>query len=230
MPASVPRPQATSVLLAARSADLRAELRAAIEADAQLAVCGEAGDAAAAVGKAPRLRPDICLIDAELPGGGLGAVWEIAARLPHTKIVVLAPSLDRRDLLATLRAGAHGYLPRGMSRERLVHALRDVASGEAAIPRHLVAGLVDEFRDTAARRRPVQTKALGAQLTGREWQVVDLLLAGLGTAEIARRLVLSQATVRSHIASALKKAGVADREGLLRVFGGRRAAGGDGGR
>jgi DNA-binding NarL/FixJ family response regulator len=221
------RKAGVSVLLAVGRAKPRAELRAAVEADAGVAVVAEAGDAAAAVEQAARARPDLCLIESELPGGGLNAVWEIAARLAETRIVVLEGSPGRRGLLAALRAGAHGYLPLDVSRDRLPYVLRDVVDGDAAIPRDLVGPLVDEFRDVGPRRRRVQSAVADVRLTGREWQVVDLLLRGLGTSDIARRLVLSQATVRSHIASALKKVGAGDRDELRRVF---RAAGARGGR
>jgi DNA-binding NarL/FixJ family response regulator len=215
-----------SVLLAVGRERLRRELKTAIEADGGLAVGAEAGDAAAAIEQAIRVGPDLCVIEAELPGGGLGAVWEIAAQLGETRIVVLDDSPGRRSLLAVLRAGAHGYLPLDVNRDRLPHALRDVAEGDAAIPRDLVGRLVEEFRDVTPRRRPVQSATLDVRLTGREWQVVDLVLKGLGTSEIARRLVLSQATVRSHVASALKKVGARDREELRRVFGAAAARGG----
>jgi DNA-binding NarL/FixJ family response regulator len=207
-----------TVLLAVGRADLRSELGTAIELDAAFSVRAEAGDAASAVEQALRIRPRLCLLETDLPGGGLAAVWEIAAQLPETRSVVLDQAPDRRRLLAALRAGARGYLPLDVNRSRLPHALRDVAEGDVAIPRDLVGRLVEEFQDVAPRRRRVQSESLAVRLTGREWQVVDLLVKGLGTAEIAGRLHLSQATVRSHIASALKKLGAGDREELRRVF------------
>jgi DNA-binding NarL/FixJ family response regulator len=209
---------AITVLLAVAPVDERAELRSALETDPAFVVRGEAGDAAAAVEQALRIRPRVCLFDTDLPGGGLAAVWEIAAQLAETKSVVLDRTPGRRRLLAALRAGARGYLPLDVNRARLPHALRDVVEGDVAIPRDLVGRLVDEFHDVTPRRRRVQSDALSVRLTGREWQVVDLLVKGLGTAEIAGRLQLSPATVRSHIASALKKLGAGDREELRRVF------------
>jgi DNA-binding NarL/FixJ family response regulator len=206
------------VLLAVGRAELRAELRAAVELDRGFAVLGEAGDAAATVEQALRIRPRVCLLESDLPGGALAAVWEIAAQLAETRSVVLDRTPSRRRLLAALRAGARGYLPLEVNRARLPHALRDVVEGDVAIPRDLVGRLVEEFQDVAPRRRRVQSEALAVPLTGREWQVVDLLVKGLGTSEIAGRLQLSQATVRSHIASALKKLGAGDREELRRVF------------
>jgi DNA-binding NarL/FixJ family response regulator len=207
-----------AVLLAAAQADQRADLRTAIEREPWFAVRAEAGDAASAVEQALRVRPRLCVLETDLPGGGLAAVWEIAAQLAEARCVVLDGTPGRRRLLAALRAGARGYLPLDVSRTRLPHALRDVVEGDVAIPRDLVGRLVEEFQDVTPRRRRVQSDALSVRLTGREWQVVDLLVKGLGTAEIAGRLQLSQATVRSHIASALKKLGAGDREELRRVF------------
>ena len=207
-----------AVLLAVVEADQRTELRTAIEREPSFAVRAEAGDAAAAVQQALRVRPRLCLLETDLPGGGLAAVWEIGAQLAETKCVVLDRTPGRQRLLAALRAGARGYLPLDVNPTRLPHALRDVVHGDVAIPRDLVGRLVEEFQDVAPRRRRVQSDSLAVRLTGREWQVVDLLVKGLGTAEIAGRLHLSQATVRSHIASALKKLGAGDREELRRVF------------
>jgi DNA-binding NarL/FixJ family response regulator len=217
LPSGLPVTRIT-VLLAVGLPDQRADLRTALEADPSFAVRAEAADAAAAVEQALRIRPRVCLLETDLPGGGPAAVWEIAAQLPETKCVVLDRDPDRRRLLAALRAGARGYLPLDVNRARLPHALRDVVDGDVAIPRDLVGRLVEEFKDVAPRRRRVQSDNLAVRLTGREWQVVDLLVKDLGTAEIAGRLQLSQATVRSHIASALKKLGAGDREELRRVF------------
>jgi DNA-binding NarL/FixJ family response regulator len=207
-----------TVLLAVGGPDLRAEFRVAIELDPAFAVGAEAGDAAAVVEQALRIRPRLCLLESELPGGALAAVWEIAAQLTETRSVVLDRTPSRRRLLAAVRTGARGYLPLDVNRARLPHALRDVVEGDVAIPRDLVGRLVEEFQDVGPRRRRVQSEALAVPLTGREWQVVDLLVKGLSTAEIAGRLQLSQATIRSHIASALKKLGAGDREELRRVF------------
>jgi DNA-binding NarL/FixJ family response regulator len=207
-----------AVLLAVGRSDLRAELHAAIELDPAFAVRAEVSDAAAAVEQALRIRPRLCLLESDLPGGALAAVWEITAQLAETRSVVLDRTPSRRRLLAALRTGARGYLPLEVNRDRLPHALRDVVDGDVAIPRDFVGRLVDEFQDVAPRRRRVQSEALAVQLTGREWQVVDLLVKGFSTAEIAGRLQLSQATIRSHIASALKKLGAGDREELRRVF------------
>jgi DNA-binding NarL/FixJ family response regulator len=127
-------------------------------------------------------------------------------------------SRDPAHLLAALRAGATGYLLSDMNLARLPAALTDVMMGKPAIPRDLVSYLVDEVRDRSARHRVLLDSDDTPHLTSREWQVLDLLRLELSTAQIARRLVLSDATVRSHIASAMAKLGVPDRTALITLF------------
>ena len=161
----------------------------------------------------------MCLLDVRMPGGGVAAAWEISARLPDTKIVMLTVSRDDKDLFAALRAGASGYLLKDVAPDRLADALESVLSGESALPGSLVARLVAEFRYRGPRRRtPVSAEGTGAQLTSREWQVLELMRQGLTTAQIARRLVVSPATVRSHVAAILRKLRVPDREAALKLF------------
>ena len=209
------------VLIADDHAPTREDVRRALEADPRFEVVAEAADAFAAIEDAVRLRPDLCLLDVHMPGGGVAAAWEITGRLPQTKIVMLTVTDDQRTLLAALRAGASGYLLKDMDPTRLPHALDDVLRGEAAMPRSLVARLIDEYRDRDPRRRATVAGGPASQLTSREWQVLDLLRHGLPTSEIARRLVLSPVTVRTHVSSILRKLRVPDRESLLREYGER---------
>jgi DNA-binding NarL/FixJ family response regulator len=209
--------QTVSVLIADDHAPTREDVRMALEQDARFAVVAEAPDAFGAIEAAVRERPDLVLLDIHMPGGGVRATWEISARLPNAKIVMLTVSRDDRDLFAALQAGASGYLLKEMDPARLPHALADVLEGRAALPRALVARLIDQFRDRAPRRRAVVGGDLGdARLTSREWQVLDLMRQELPTSEIARRLVLSPVTVRTHVNSILKKFRAPDRETLLR--------------
>jgi DNA-binding NarL/FixJ family response regulator len=206
------------VLIADDHPPTRADIREALEEDGRFTVVAEANDAPGAVEAALRESPDLCILDVRMPGQGVAAAWEIGARLPDTKVVMLTVSADDLDLFAALRAGAAGYLLKGTDPARLPHALQDVLEGRAAMPRALVARLMDEFRDLGARRRSIVTSTGAPQLTSREWQVLDLLRQKLTTAEIARRLVVSQATVRTHVASILRKLEVPDRESAVRLF------------
>lgn len=204
------------VLLADDHAPTRVDVREVLEADPRFHVVAEAADAAGAVGQAVSERPDVCLLDVNMPGSGVGAAWEISARLPETKIVMLTVSREDQHLFSALRAGASGYLLKDMDRARLPHALSDVLEGKAALPRELTARLVDEFRDRSPRRRKALAEGPYATLTSREWQVLDLLRQELSTAEIARRLTLSPVTVRTHVNNILRKVRAPDREGLIR--------------
>jgi two-component system nitrate/nitrite response regulator NarL len=206
------------VLIADDHAPTRGDVREAIEQDGRLEVCAEVADAVAAVETAVRERPDLCILDVRMPGGGLAATWEITARLPETKVVMFTVSADDDDLFAALRAGASGYLLKDLSPARMIPALLEVLDGEAAIPRSLVSRLVATFQDPAPRRRALVGSRQTAGLTSREWQVLDLLRRGLSTAEIAERLFVSRATVRSHVAAVLRKLRVPDRESAIRLL------------
>ena len=103
------------VLIADDHAPTRDDVRRALEGDQRFDICASAADAAEAVQSAVRERPDVCLLDVRMPGSGLAAAWEIAARLPQAKIVMLTVSDEDTDLFAALRAGAHGYLLKTMN-------------------------------------------------------------------------------------------------------------------
>jgi DNA-binding NarL/FixJ family response regulator len=205
------------VLVADDHAPTREDVRAAVEADPRFTVVAVAADAADAIQAALRERPDLALLDMRMPGSGAAAAWEITARLPGTRAVMLTISRSDEDLFAALRAGASGYLLKDMPFEQLGDELAGVLDGRVALPSELVSRLVEEFRDSSPRRRAL----LGvndAQLTSREWQVLDYLRQGLATGEIARRLFVSPATVRSHVAAVLRKLRVPDREAAVRLF------------
>jgi DNA-binding NarL/FixJ family response regulator/signal transduction histidine kinase len=215
-----PLTEPVRVVIADDHAPTREDVRAALEDDPGFAVVGEAPDAFGAIDAALRERPDLCLLDIHMPGGGVRAAWEISARLPQATIVMLTVSSEDRDLFAALQAGASGYLVKDMDFMRLPHALADVLQGRAALPRALVARLIEQFRDPSARRRAVVANPAEARLTSREWQILDLMRQELPTIEIARRLVLSPITVRTHVNSILKKLRAPDRETLLRQLNG----------
>jgi DNA-binding NarL/FixJ family response regulator len=206
------------VLLADDHVPTRDDVRRALEADDRFVVCAEGGDAAAAIEGAVREGPDVCILDVHMPGGGVAAAWEISTRLPQTKIVMLTVSRDDTDLFASLRAGAAGYLLKDMDPAQLPDALGDVLNGEAALPPELVARVIDEFRDRSPRRRTVLARGGYETLTSREWQVLDLLRQELTTAAIARRLVVSPVTVRTHVNNILRKVRAESREALLQDF------------
>jgi DNA-binding NarL/FixJ family response regulator len=193
----------------------RVGVRIALERDG-FEICAEADDAATAVEAAQRERPDICLLDIQMPGSGIHAAEEIARKVPDAAIVMLTVSRSDRDLFDALRVGASGYLLKDTDPERLPLALRGVLDGEAALPRHLVALVIEEFRERG-RRRPLLKKR-GVVLTDREWEVLQLMSQGLTTFEIADRLFIEPVTVRTHVSAILKKLRVSSRKAALELL------------
>jgi DNA-binding NarL/FixJ family response regulator len=207
------------VLIADDHAPSRDDVRRALEHDERFGPCMSAADAAEAIQVAVRERPDVCLLDIRMPGSGLAAAWEISARLPGAKIVMLTVSEDDADLFAALQAGADGYLLKTMSLQRLPDALDGVSLGEAPMPPSLVARVLEHFHGREPRWRQVVTdNSAGGRLTSREWEVLELLSQGLSTSAIARRLVLSSSAVRVHIAAIVRKLGVPDRAAAIDLF------------
>jgi DNA-binding NarL/FixJ family response regulator len=210
-----PEPEARTVVIADDHPPTRAGVRYTLEA-AGMIVVAEASDAAAAVDAALRHQPDICLLDIHMPGSGIEAARQITRHLPDVRVVMLTVSRDDDDLFEALRAGASGYLLKDMDPDRIPHALYGVLSGEAALPRTLLTRVMDEFRGRGHRR--LLPGRRGADLSEREWEVLELLRDGASTSEIAQRLYVSPATVRSHVASILKKLRVPDRQAAVRLF------------
>jgi DNA-binding NarL/FixJ family response regulator len=195
---------------------VRMGTRMALE-EAGFEVCAEAADAAGAVDAALRERPDVCLLDVLMPGGGIEAAARIAAELPDTAIVMLTVSDEEDHLFDAIRAGASGYLLKDMDPDRLPAALAGVLAGEAAFPRRLMIRVIEEFSERQRRRVPLPAGGR-AELTGREWETLELLRAGNTTAATARRLGISEVTVRRHVSEAVRKLRVADRKAALELL------------
>ena len=187
-------------------------------AEAGFEVVAEASDGPSAVAAAERERPDLCLLDVHMPGGGIRAAGDILERLPETAVVMLTVSRNDEDLFDALRAGAAGYLLKDTDPERLPHALRGVLAGEAAVPRTLVSRVIDEFRTHGRRRRVPLPGRRGIELSSREWEVLDMLREGQTTADIARRLFVSPVTVRRHVSAILRKLDVPDRKAAVELM------------
>jgi DNA-binding NarL/FixJ family response regulator len=217
----MPELEHPSVLIADDDITHRHTVREALEAHG-FAVVGEASDAAAAIGAATRLRPDICLIEIELPLEGLAAVGRIAKASPETMVVVLSRSQDPEDVVTAFTRGASGYLLKEIGGERLASTLRSAYRGEPPLSRSLVPYLVDEIRRGSVRR--LTLPAGPVTLTPREWEVGELLREGRSTSDIAETLGVSPITVRRHVGLLLNKLGAKNREDavrLLRAYGRR---------
>lgn len=209
-------PDALRVLIADDHVPTLVGARDALERDGWK-VCAEAPDAHQAIELAREVRPDVCLLDISMPGNGIKAAGVISAENPDVAIVMLTASRDDRDLFDALRAGAIGYLLKDMDPDRLGPALRGVLSGEAALPRHLMARVLEEFRGRS-ERRVVLGRRRGPQLTSREFEVLEMLRQGLSTDDVAKRLFISTVTVRGYVASALKKLRAPDRATAFKML------------
>jgi DNA-binding NarL/FixJ family response regulator len=204
-----------TALLAGPHPVLRAGLATALRS-AGVDVVAEVETVAAAVEAAVRLRPGVCVLDESIRGGAIVATKRLTAAAPETLVVVLGTSADEASIVAAVRAGASGYLPRSTSASGLGRAVRAVLEGGAAIPRKGVTALVRELQAGGVRRRGVNGH--GIALTEREATVVELLRAGLSTREIADELDLSPVTVRRYLSAVARKVGVDGREALLRTL------------
>jgi DNA-binding NarL/FixJ family response regulator len=203
------------VLIADDHPPTRMGVRMALE-DAGMEIVAEVATGDAAVEAALRLEPDIALLDVQMPGSGIAAARSISVGAPDTAIVMLTVSRDDADLFQALAAGARGYLLKDTDPDRLAHALEGVVNGEAALPRALVMRLVEEFRvrdeSDSRRRGPL------AQLTPREWEILELLRNGLTTNQVAAQLFVTPVTVRSHVSAILRKLRVPDRAAAISLF------------
>ncbi len=189
-------------------------VRLALEEDGFI-VSAEEDTGPGAVAAALRDPPDVCLLDVDMPGGGIEAAAAIRSQLPETQVVMLSAAENDDDLFAALEVGASGYLLKEMNPARLGRALQGVLRGEAALPRALTARLIEEFR--ARARQTSFIRRSEKDLTSREWEVLDCLREGLSTRRIAKRLFITETTVRRHVGSILRKLDVPSREAALEV-------------
>ena len=181
-------------------------------------VVGEASDGAEAIEAAGRLRPDLILLDLSMPGmDGIQALPRLRDAAPECEVVVLTASGTEENLLAAIRAGAAGYLLKSEAPERIADFLRGVANGEAALSGAVARRLLDQVRLGGGRSSGVPD-SIASTLSAREVEVLLLLDEHLGTDEIAKRLFISEHTVRSHVKSLLRKLGVSSRREALETL------------
>ena len=188
---------------------VRHGLRLVLEHDGAIEVVAEAGDGAAAVQAVTRFRPDVSLLDIRMPGtDGIEAARRIVGdpQLGDVRVVMLTTFADDALLVGALRAGASGYLLKSMPPEEIRSAVRSAAEGRTSLAPTLVDRLVREY----AHHRVEPAPAL-QRLTGRETDVLREIASGLSNQEIGAKLFVSEGTVKSHVASILRKLGLRDR-------------------
>jgi DNA-binding NarL/FixJ family response regulator len=198
------------ILIADDQELVRTGLRLVLGTQPDLDVVGEAADGREAVHLATTLRPDVVLVDVRMPAmDGIEAVRRLAALEPRPRALMLT-TFDLDDhVFGALRAGAAGFLLKDASRERLIHAVRVVAAGDALLSPDLTRRLIEDF----ARRpdRIVVPEHRLTSLTPREREVLELVARGLSNLEVATRLRVGEATIKSHVSAVLAKLGLRDR-------------------
>jgi DNA-binding NarL/FixJ family response regulator len=196
---------------------VRRLVRDTLQAD-NMTVIAEATTGREAVELALYYRPDVVVMDYKMPEmDGIEATRRIHEQDSQIRIVLLTGSADDTLGLRGLRAGAAGFLTKDMELTSLTRALRGSLAGEAAISRRLAMQLIRQYRSVPAGG--VGLRPVRSQLTGREWEVLDLLSGGATNDDIARQLVLSSETVRSHLKNLYRKLGVRSREEAVQAAG-----------
>jgi DNA-binding NarL/FixJ family response regulator len=194
----------------------RSYLRGILEG-AGFDVRAEASSAETGIEQCVRERPALCLVDYGLPGSGIRVVREVSQKVPETRVVVLADTADRNDMIDVIRAGASGYLVKSMDPNRIPDALNGELAGESAIPRVLVTELVRDLQTVEGHRFVARGNG-STELTSREWEILELMCDGVSGPGIAQRLNLSPVTVRRQCAAAVRKLGVRNRDEAIALL------------
>jgi DNA-binding NarL/FixJ family response regulator len=199
------------VLVVADQRPVRESLCAAMAATPGIEVAGDVGDGASAVEQAAALRPDVVVLDLDLPEeSSLEAIREIVLRRPGIAVLVRTV-LERDDpVFAAMRAGARGYLDKGAAATEIARAVEAVAQGEIIFGPSIATQVLAWF--ASGGERPL---APLPELTDREREILDLVARGLTNAAIARRLFLPETTLRHHVANVFMKLQVADRSAVV---------------
>ena len=209
-PEGPPTGQPVRIVLVDRDSLARRAMREELTGTGELIVAAAAADADEALQSVRRERPDLVLVDIGYPlMSGIGVARELRSQQPSTPIVFCSIMRDEETAIRALSVGAVGFVRKDLASGALVRALRGALAGEAAVSRQLARRLIEELSrqpEPRPRLRPT-----GGELTAREWEVLDLLIEGHGTAAIAQKLGLALETVRSHVKHVLRKLGVGSR-------------------
>jgi DNA-binding NarL/FixJ family response regulator len=201
----------TRVLIADDQALVRVGLRKILEAEPETAVVGEAADGEDAVAEARRLRPDVVLMDIRMPVlDGIEATRRIVRERSVARVLILTTFGLDSYVYDALRAGASGFMLKDAPPEEIAAAVRIVASGEALLAPAVTRAVIEEFANQSPAPPSEPPRAV-QDLTPREREVLGLLARGLSNPEICDKLVISEATTKTHVARILQKLGLRDR-------------------
>jgi DNA-binding NarL/FixJ family response regulator len=193
------------VLVCDDHALFRRGLQMVLEQEPDLELVGEASDGVEAVEKAQELMPDVVLMDVRMPRrSGIEAAGDIKDMLPHVKILMLTISDEEADLYEAIKAGASGYLLKEIPIDEVAEAIRSVWAGQSRISPSMASKLLTEFAamSKASSEKP---QVPAPRLTDREMEVLKLVAQGLNNRDIAKRLFISENTVKNHIRNILEK-------------------------
>jgi DNA-binding NarL/FixJ family response regulator len=183
--------------------------------DGGFVVVAEVGGADEAIRACRDKVPAVAILDVRMPGNGVRATEIIKAEQPMIEVLMLTVSDEDSDLFAALAAGASGYWLKGQDLQLIRGVIDQVLAGDIVLSDSLVQPLVEGWRDGRGRTRLTDKAFPGVRFSSRERDVIELLAAGLTTGEIGDRLFIAGVTVRTHIATILKKVRVGDRSELL---------------
>ncbi len=190
---------------------VRRGLRQMLSMEPSFEIIGEAEHGDDVIEKVLTLKPDVVLMDINLPGkNGIDLTYELRQRASMIKILALTADGDQSHLSQMIKAGASGYILKDASSETLYEAIKTVARGDAYLPPHLLSVVLNEFRQTLTREKEfILPEQLG--LTPRELEIVGYIAYGENNKEIANKLFLSEKTVKNHVSSILRKMQLDDR-------------------
>jgi DNA-binding NarL/FixJ family response regulator len=196
---------------------VRDGLNAILETQPDFEVIGEAGDGQEAVAQVERLRPDVVLLDLDMPGlDGLGALQQIMKQRPDTKVIIFTVFDTDERILTAVQAGAQGYLLKGDApRNEIFRAVRTVYQGGALLQPVVAGKLLRQVQTQTASTGPDQSEV--EELTEREQDVLELIGQGMANKEIAQKLVISERTVKFHVSAILAKLGAGNRTEATRI-------------